>query len=695
MRSNTLLALAGLASYTLAIPTGIDPRHSGLAQGLINTITDILKGHSPVDILGGISAHAAAALNGGALGCAAGSIDLSYRQELAAWIRTGAGIHLDASLKTSLLSWCGGDDSVTLSVDACSGLSVFIPTCASIAAEADLYVNLDGVFSLVDNAFGVLSVSAQTLLSSSLAAIGELDVNVKAGLEFCAAGGVVSDLSVDILAALKVWLSGSECQLSATLQATVLSWCEGHIGGDIVSLNTLPHGGLVSLSVGAAVLGLVEESGALVASAQASLSAFLETEFGLDIEADLKVILEGCAKGELATSFGYEARAALSAWLASSSCSLTVELNAMVVFWLSFGVSAGAEVSLGTNIIADLSSFLVGTVESLLGSQLHGLISLLLSGEGLLSISLEARAQLAAICGGAAGIDIDASIQIILIGWLTGCRECCSGGNIPTASSTLSLPSVTPSVPGASISSVPAGTLSGSNPTVTGTLSGSLTIGTVIPGTVSAPGFPSGSLYYWNYDPWHFPSGSLTTGTVIPSTVSVPGAPSESLTTETVIPTPISVPSATGATETSTPCDTITSETVISSTISVPGVSTTSVPAGTPSGSSPTETGAPSESLTTQTVIPTPVSVPSVPGATETSSVSQALTTETVIPTTVSVPVATETGTISESLTTQTVTPITVTVPGTTITAAPVTTEKTVTVTATATVSVSYCATTN
>ncbi|PTU17577.1 hypothetical protein P175DRAFT_0487244 [Aspergillus ochraceoroseus IBT 24754] len=585
MRSNTLLALAGLASYTLAIPTGIDPRHSGLAQGLINTITDILKGHSPVDILGGISAHAAAALNGGALGCAAGSIDLSYRQELAAWIRTGAGIHLDASLKTSLLSWCGGDDSVTLSVDACSGLSVFIPTCASIAAEADLYVNLDGVFSLVDNAFGVLSVSAQTLLSSSLAAIGELDVNVKAGLEFCAAGGVVSDLSVDILAALKVWLSGSECQLSATLQATVLSWCEGHIGGDIVSLNTLPHGGLVSLSVGAAVLGLVEESGALVASAQASLSAFLETEFGLDIEADLKVILEGCAKGELATSFGYEARAALSAWLASSSCSLTVELNAMVVFWLSFGVSAGAEVSLGTNIIADLSSFLVGTVESLLGSQLHGLISLLLSGEGLLSISLEARAQLAAICGGAAGIDIDASIQIILIGWLTGCRECC----IPSGSLTTGtmIPS-TVSVPGFPSGSLTTGTMIPSTVSVPGVPSGSLTTGTMIPSTVSVPGFPS---------------GSLTTGTMIPSTVSVPGAPSESLTTETVIPTPISVPSATGATETSTPCDTITSETVISSTISVPGVSTTSVPAGTPSGSSPTETGAPSESLTTQTTV--------------------------------------------------------------------------------------------
>ncbi|RAH60696.1 hypothetical protein BO85DRAFT_359069, partial [Aspergillus piperis CBS 112811] len=434
MRSDKLLVLAGLASYALALPTkDLDPRTFGLVAEILTDLGEDLTGFieallgggvkSSASLLTGISAQAAAVLEGGALGCTAGKIDASARAELAAWIRAHASF--DASLKSSLLAWCEGEDSATLSVDVRAGLALFIPTCAEVAAKGDIYVTVDGIFSVSDlEAAVVLSSSFQSTLSTFISgSVGvELDADIKAGLSLCAGGGVVADLASDIEAALKVWLNGSACSLSASLKAAVLAWLEGKASvSGVVTIGTVPTAGLTTVSVGAAINALVETSGALTASAQAYLSAFLKSSLATDIEADVKVVLEACISGKLATSISADARAALAVWLSGDSCQLGVELKAVLYFWLSFALSGDVTVDLSTDIITELETFITGTIDTLIGVNISGVLSLLLSGESLASLSLESRAELSAVIGGCAGVDISSSIEIIVIEWLTGC----------------------------------------------------------------------------------------------------------------------------------------------------------------------------------------------------------------------------------------------------------------------------------
>lgn len=571
MRSNKLFLLASLVSYVLALPTDVETRHLKLGADLdigdlsigagisidggldlSALINAILGGHaSTTTLLAGLSAQAAAALQGGVLGCKAGAIHAAARAELAAWLRAEAAAFLDASIKASLLEWCEGDASVTLSADVCAGLSVLIPTCADIAAKGDLFVTIEGIFSSAEVAANVvLSASAQASLSAFLSASVEtaLDAKVRAGLSLCAGGGVFVDLAADVQAALKAWLASSECTLSASLKVAVLAWLEGKVGADVIAIGSLPSNGLATISAGASVVALVEETGILSASAQASLAAFLEAGISAGLDAHVQAALEACAKGGAAVSLDVEVRTALVAWLTSSSCSLGAELKAIVLFWLSFALEADVSVSVSTGLLGDLTSFITGTLEATLGSVFRGVISILISGESMASLSLDARAQLAAILGGAAGIEIDSNIEIILIGWLTGCGHLPSGSSftkdrIPTLPSThtgsaTGVPSVsvpTPSgipsgsVPSGSVPNVPVPVPSGASPSDAA--------------NVPAPSVPSGSV----------PSGASPSGA---SNGNVPPIVSEA------VPAP-SGDSPAGPDAAETPCETLVSETVV------------------------------------------------------------------------------------------------------------------------------------
>ncbi|KAK1140542.1 hypothetical protein N8T08_010288 [Aspergillus melleus] len=560
MRSNNLLLLASLASYGVALPTAdLESRTFGLIPGIVSGVAHDLTaliglllgdgGHTPATILSGISARAAAALEGGALGCKAGDVHAHARAELAAWVRAHADLHLEASLKTALLDWCDGEESATLSVGTCAGLSLFIPTCADIAAKGDLYVTIDGIFSTAELAAEVvLNASAQTHLSAFIkGSIGAaLDAKIKAGLGLCAGGGVVTDLSADIKAALKVWLHGSDCSLSASLKASVIAWLEGKLEGEVVHLGSLPTGGVATISAGAAVEALIEESGALAASAQASLAAFLKSDISAGIEVDIETALNLCIKGGLASSLDVEVRTALATWLSGSSCRLGAELKSVLILWLSFAVSGEVSIDIHTGIISELTSFLEGTVETTLGGSIRGIISLLISGESFINLSLEARAQLVAICGGAASVEIDSHIQLILIGIISGC-DTGAGTGTNTGSSSSGVPSI------------PAVTPSGSSPVIPGASS---TAG--VPG-VSTPGVPEGPA----------PTGTAPAGGDVPSGT----APVEA---------------------TSTPCDTLTSQNVVPIVTGSEGVPTGTAPAEqpAPSGTAPSGGDVPAPSGT-------------------------------------------------------------------------------------------------
>jgi hypothetical protein len=623
MRSNSLFLLASLASYVLALPTDLESRHfkvgadvdigdlsidAGISIGhghghgldLTGLIGAILGGHArTTTLLAGLSAQAAAALQGGALGCKAGAIHAAARAELAAWLRAEAAAELDASIKASLLHWCEGGASVTLDVDVCAGLSVLIPTCADIAAKGDLFVTIDGIFSSAEVAANVvLSASAQASLSAFLSAsVGAaLDAKVRAGLGLCAGGGVFVDLAADVQAALKLWLASSECSLSASLKIAVLAWLEGKVGVDVIAIGSLPSGGLATISAGASIAALVEETGILSLSAQASLAAFLEADISAGLDVHILAALEACAKGGAAVSLDVEVRTALVAWLTSSSCSLGVELKAVVLFWLSFAVEADVAIGVSTGLLGELTSFLFGTIEATLGAVFRGVVSILISGESMSTLSIDARAQLAAILGGAAGIEIDASIEIILIGWLTGC------GHLPGGSSFIRIPGLpsTPAVPVNKVPSVPA-LPSGSSIPSGSAPSGSVPSGSV-PSGASPTEVPSGTVPTVP-EASETPCDTITSETVIPIATNTEAGPVPSGASPTGAPS-APVPSGTEAAE--TPCETFVSETVVP-------IATYTESGPVPSGAAPTGApGAPSASVPSAPAITAaPTAVPS------------------------------------------------------------------------------------
>ncbi|KOS47465.1 hypothetical protein ACN38_g1569 [Penicillium nordicum] len=629
MRSS-LVMLAGLAGAALAYPTdkAVEPRTLGLLGEILGDITvdvtsilgAVLGGHSShssVELLAGLSAEGAAALSGGALGCKSGVIHHKAKAALKLWLLFHA--HLDVSLKKSLISWCEGNDELVLSEDVLAALSVYIPGCADIAAQGQLYVTVDGIFEAANlESALVLSASAQSSLSAWIEARLDLDLDVKVGLNVCAAGGVVGSLAADIKASLLAWINSKECDLSAHLKVSVLAWINGHAGGDLVEIGALADTALSTVSVGASVGVHVLESGLLSVGGQATLAAFLGVDLAAGISTDVKLALEACAKGELATAVELDIRTKLAIWLHSSDCSLGVELKAVVLLWLSFAVEADVSASLDLvgGLVGDVTGLLTDTLSGL-SVDLRGALSLCAAGGSLLDLSFAARAELAAFLSGCTSIDIDVSIEIIIIQWFTGC-SIPGAPPVPASSSVPSLPSSTPHLPGTS--AVPSG------PGASVSVSASTPAGTPVP---SVPGAST--------TPCDTETSQIVSSTVIPGpngsgsvTVAVPAVPTGTAPAETpsgVAPTGTTVAGVPGAS--TTPCDTetsaIVSSTVIpggpnesgsSQTVAVPVVPTGTAPAETPSGVAPTGTtvagvpGGPNESGS-QTV-----NVPAVPTGT-------------------------------------------------------------------------------
>ncbi|KAJ6157475.1 hypothetical protein N7470_005067 [Penicillium chermesinum] len=402
-------------------------------EGIIGGVLGI-SGHatSSVTILGGISAQAAAALQGSAIGCASVDIHADARAELKAWLQTQA--YITGSLKASLISWCDG--GAALEVDVLAALSVFVPTCAEIAAKEQLYVTLDGILSISElESTLVLSAAAQAELVLFLKGAVDLSADVKAALWVIAEGGVCASLTAEVKAALVAWVHGAECTLSATLKAAVIGLLDLEAGVDVVAVGALSETALTVVSVGASIAALVEETGALTAAAQASLLAYLKA--GVELDVSVRTALEACAAGHLAAGLSIELRTALAIWLSGASCDLGVELKAVVLLWLSLAVSAEASVDLVAGLVGDVLGFLTETLLASLSIEVRGALGLLAAGESITCLTFETIAELVAFLGGCVDIDIGFSFELIIIEWITGCRL--PGAPAPSSTATVSI----------------------------------------------------------------------------------------------------------------------------------------------------------------------------------------------------------------------------------------------------------------
>lgn len=449
-----IILFTSLASFVFSYPAevAIQRRTSGLLTHPIGDAASNVTGsvdsvitvsvNSSTTVLAGPSAHGAAALMGGALGCTAGVIQVDARTELKGWLAGQTGI--SEPLKNSLTAWCEGFGSATLTTDAIAALSVYIPTCADIAAKKSIYVTIDGIFSSTElSSTLVLSASAQASLSTFLDIHAHVDLgtHIHAGLSVCAAGGVISSLKADVKASLVAWLNSSECALDGALKASILGWCHSiHVSG-LVEIGSIANTALSAISVGASIGTYVEEVGALSVHAQAVLTAFLNTKLAVDIDTDIIIALQACAAGKLAAALDVDVYNTLAVWLTDSSCPLGVEMKGAVLLWLSASASAEASLDLVKDFFVDFSGFLTNNIMASLSTNLRSAFGLLISGESVAVLSWDARAELAAFLGGCTEIEISVSIQLIITKWFTRCSI--PGAPVPSASLP-SLPSATP-----------------------------------------------------------------------------------------------------------------------------------------------------------------------------------------------------------------------------------------------------------
>ncbi|KAJ6116449.1 hypothetical protein N7512_006174 [Penicillium capsulatum] len=536
MRS-TLVLLATLAASVIAHPADVSVDAAVSRRNLdlgidigANVVADIggaldavlsLGVDANVNILAGLEAHAAAALQGGALGCKSSAIKDEHRKQLKAWLNAHAEIR--ASLKAflpAIIGWCEGSVSV-LEADVLAALAVYIPGCAEIAAKESLYVTIDGIFDSAKLAASlVLKADLQAKLNAKIAAAAELDVNVKAGLHACAAGGLVTGLSAEVKAGLVAWLKTDACVkvLGLDLKAAIEAWVNAKVHVGLVAAGSISADALSAISVGAAVGAAVEEKGGLSVSAKASIKAFLDAKVAVNLSDNVKLALQAAARGDLAASLKADVRTDLAIWLAGKDCSLGVELKAVVLLWLSVAASAEVSVDLVTGLLGDITGFLTETVIAGLSLNLRGALGLLKAGESLTVLSWETRAELAAFLGGCTSIKLDLIIEII-IQWFTGCQL----PGAPAPSSVPSLPSSTPTV------SIPVGVSStGSAPT------GPATTGPATTGAASSPAGPAPS----GTSPCRLLRSGVSTGSAItsapaPTAPAVTGATTLSTTTIT------------------------------------------------------------------------------------------------------------------------------------------------------------------
>lgn len=246
MRSSLVL-LAGLAGSALAYPAEVafERRALGLlnsllgngASGVVSTLEGVLGGGSSSSLpaLTGITPQGAAALQGGALGLRAGTVQASALKELQSWLHTTDV--LTGPLKVSVLSWTEGKVE-TLTDDVLASLAVYIPSAAQSAAKGSLFVTVDGIVTAAERAASslVLSLTSQNALSTFLSSGSSsgLDQAALSGLNVAAAGGLVSSLSEEAISTLLSFLQGGNTGMDLSLQKSLLAWANGQQDGSLV-----------------------------------------------------------------------------------------------------------------------------------------------------------------------------------------------------------------------------------------------------------------------------------------------------------------------------------------------------------------------------------------------------------------------------------------------------------------------------
>ncbi|KAG4428023.1 hypothetical protein IFR05_016495 [Cadophora sp. M221] len=376
----------------------------------------------------GFSIGVASALEACSGGATSGSVDSSYRIELATWIQGSGSAYFDAVTRTKIGLWCTTTPTFALDVWTKAGIeaSLLAEPSVAIAGGVMAYFNayIEKSFEGGSCACSAMSSDDQLAISDFLSSSGaSLEAGISGSLHTSAAGGFAESLSVEARGSLSAWISSPRCSLSVGLKGSVSVWLEGGVGGSVGGGIVGGIGGGTGGSIGGGVSVHGGGNVVIYGSAQTSLSAFIEGSAFGSLEVEVQGGLHACVAGGVSSSISSSVHASLSGWLLSPKCPFDLTLRAACEAWLSGTVSTYTKA--GTS--ADAYGYVAGGAKisgsfdasgALTGSA-QGSFSAFISGSGITGIDAGIMASLKWCASGKLASSLDASAAALFSAWLS------------------------------------------------------------------------------------------------------------------------------------------------------------------------------------------------------------------------------------------------------------------------------------
>ncbi|KAH8657038.1 hypothetical protein BGZ60DRAFT_416612 [Tricladium varicosporioides] len=297
---------------------------------------------NPLSITAGFTLDVAIALEASIAGVVAVSVDINARIALAQYLQGAGAQRFDPQVCKAIIKWCHSTDTYVVPVEVRNIFinihveSILDPSVSSAGGYIQ-YLNQYIEQGHQQNcACSTLDQhSRQTLLVwlQSSAAIN-LDVSIMTSLQLAVTGGVAASLEVSAHASLIAWLSAPHCPLDPSIVVIIKAWLQISTGVTTappppsypVTTPTVPTVPSVpAISVDTHIIVDIQT--------QTTLIAWISAQVDLDIS--VRAALQTCAYGGPSIAIDAQLRAALTAYLSSSYCTLPSDLIVIIQLWLS------------------------------------------------------------------------------------------------------------------------------------------------------------------------------------------------------------------------------------------------------------------------------------------------------------------------------------------------------------------------
>ncbi|RDL38360.1 uncharacterized protein BP5553_02700 [Venustampulla echinocandica] len=363
--------------------------------------------------------------------CACSVIPASPQASLLEFLHGSVGAALDIEIQAALQLCASGGIAATLSASSHASLLAWLeisvcPLEVELVALVRAWLSIGTGITLPSapshpdpSTSYVLDHQTQLELLAWIetSVFASLDVSIQASLYVCVSGGVSAALDVTALAALTTYVSGPNCELPATLQASIELWLSAYAGVGLEVGTAIDAYAYVNAGVD--IEAEVDISGHLSTASSSNVSSFCSSH-GEGLPTHVLDCLNHASQGGLAIDLEIEAAIALATFLADESCPLEATVRATLLVWLSIGGLKG--VTLGADVIAVIKAAVDAGLAAELSSVVRGALGLAVNGQVAAVLSVAARAEVAAflLVDVKIGAVLDVDVVASVCGWLSG-----------------------------------------------------------------------------------------------------------------------------------------------------------------------------------------------------------------------------------------------------------------------------------